>query len=139
MRKKPDYWYKQSAVIPFRILDNRFEVLIVKTRKNKNWIFPKGIIENGYSAKSSAEKEAVEEAGVKGKILPKKIGKYSYKKWGGKCTVKVYGLEVDTILDTYEEDFRERKWIDIDKAADYIFTDKLLEIFHELKNMIHID
>ena len=133
MRKKPDYWYKQSAVIPFRILDNRFEVLIVKTRKNKNWIFPKGIIEIGFSAKSSAEKEALEEAGVKGNLLPKRIGKYSYKKWGGKCSVKVYGLEVDSIFDNYEEDFRERKWVDIEKTANYILNEELLEIIKELK------
>jgi phosphohistidine phosphatase len=139
MRKKPDYWYKQSAVIPFRIINNKIEVLLIKTRKNKKWIFPKGIIENGYTAKSSAEKEAIEEAGVKGKLTEKKLGKYSYKKWGGKCKVKVYGLEVDTIFDTYEEDFRERKWIAIDIAADYIFFDKLLEIIHELKNLVNID
>lgn len=139
MRKKPDYWYKQSAVIPFRILDNRFEVLIVKTRKNKNWIFPKGIIEIGFSAKSSAEKEALEEAGVKGNLLPKRIGKYSYKKWGGKCSVKVYGLEVDSIFDNYEEDFRDRKWVDIEKTANYILNEKLLEIIKELKKMKNND
>ena len=139
MRKKPDYWYKQSAVIPFRILDNRFEVLIVKTRKNKNWIFPKGIIEIGFSAKSSAEKEALEEAGVKGNLLPKRIGKYSYKKWGGKCSVKVYGLEVDSIFDNYEEDFRDRKWVDIEKTANYILNEELLEIIKELKKMKNND
>jgi hypothetical protein len=65
--------------------------------------------------------------------MQKKIGKYSYKKWGGKCTVKVYGLEVDNILNVYEEDFRERKWIAIDKSPDYISDEKLLEIIYELK------
>ena len=139
MKKKPNYWYKQSAVIPFRVIDDMTEVLIIKTRKNTKWIFPKGIIENGLSAKSSAQKEALEEAGVKGKILPKRIGKYTYKKWGGKCRVKVFGLEVDNILDTYEEDFRERKWTDINKAADYINNEKLLEIIYELKKLINND
>jgi phosphohistidine phosphatase len=133
MKKKPDYWYNQSAVIPFRIINAEIEILLIKTRKNKKWIFPKGIIENGYTAKTSAEKEGLEEAGVKGKLMQKKLGKYSYKKWGGKCTVKVYGLEVDNILNVYEEDFRERKWIAIDKSPNYISDEKLLEIIYELK------
>lgn len=135
MITKPDYWYKQSAAIPFRIIDNKIEVLVVRSRKNKHWIFPKGIIENGYTAKTSAEKESFEEAGVKGKLMQKKLGKYSYKKWGGKCKVKVYALSVKTLLNEYPESFRERKWIDIDKAADYIFDEKIIEMVCELKKL----
>lgn len=135
MITKPDYWYKQSAAIPFRIIDNKIEVLVVRSRKNKHWIFPKGIIEKNLSSKKSAVKEALEEAGVIGEIQNKKLGKYSYKKWGGKCKVKVYALSVKTLLNEYPESFRERKWIDIDKAADYIFNEKLLEIVCELKKL----
>ena len=134
MLTKPDYWYKQSAAIPFRIIDNKIEVIVVRSRKNKHWIFPKGIIEKSLSSKESAVKEAFEEAGVIGEIQNKKLGKYSYKKWGGKCKVKVYSLSVKTLLNDYPESFRERKWIDIDIADEFIFDNKILKILEFLKN-----
>jgi len=133
MKNKPEYWYKQSSVVPFRIVGNKVEILVIKTRKKKKWIFPKGIIEVGLSARESAIKEAFEEAGVKGKLLTEKLGGFSYKKWGGKCKVKVYGLEVITILDIWEENFRERKWIEISNAEKYISESEVLNILIKLK------
>lgn len=132
MKTKPEYWYKQSAVIPYRIIDKKIEVLIIKSRSSKRWIIPKGIIEKELTAKTSAEKEAFEEAGVKGKIVGNKIGSYNYKKWGGSCSVKVYLLLVSEILDKWEEDFRERKWILLSEIQNYIDDKNLLEI---LKNL----
>ena len=69
----------------------------------------------------------MEEAGIKGKLLPHKLGSYTYKKWGGKCKVKYMDLKVDTILDDWEENFRERKWIDI-LMLENIFNVKLNKI-----------
>ena len=128
MKNKPKYWYKQSAVIPFRKTDGKMEVLIITTRKKKKWIFPKGIIEENLTARESATKEAFEEAGITGELLAHNLGKYTYKKWGGNCKVKVYGLRVNTILNNWEEDFRERKWIDILDVEKFIDNPKLLEI-----------
>lgn len=128
MKNKPKYWYRQSAVIPFRNTNGKMEVLIITTRKKKNWIFPKGIIEENLTARESATKEAFEEAGITGELLANKLGKYTYKKWGGNCKVKVYGLRVNTVLNNWEEDFRERKWIDILDVEKYIDNPKLLEI-----------
>ena len=128
MKNKPKYWYKQSAVIPFRKTDEKLEILLVTTRKKRKWIIPKGIVEEALTSRESATKEAFEEAGIIGELIPKKLGKYSYKKWGGNCKVKVYALRVDSILDSWEEDFRERKWIDILDVEKYIENVKLLEI-----------
>ncbi len=137
MKTKPEYWYKQSAVIPFRFSKGVLQILIISTRKKKNWIIPKGIIEIGLSGKKSAEKEAFEEAGVQGKLLTKKIGNYSYKKWGGTCTVNVYGLEVDIILDDWGEDFRNRKWIEVRELEKYISNKNLMNIIKKFSSQIY--
>ena len=136
MKNKPEYWYKQSAVVPFRETGDKLEVLLVTTRKKKKWIFPKGIIEENLTASESAIKEAFEEAGIKGDLLPNKLGKYSYKKWGGKCKVKVQGLKVTWILDSWEEDFRERKWVSIADVQNYIKNKNLIEITTTLKETL---
>ncbi len=136
MKSKPDYWYKQSAVIPYRSGVNGLEILLISTRKGKKWTIPKGIIEQDLTEIESCLKEALEEAGVSGILLENKIGKYSYKKWGAKCRVSVYGLRVDLILDNWEEDFRERKWVEIDKIQKYIMKNDLLDIIIKVKKHV---
>jgi phosphohistidine phosphatase len=128
MKSKPDYWYRQSSVIPFRNNNGHLEYLVISTRKKRRWIFPKGIVEIGLSAKRSAEKEALEEAGIKGDLLPKSYGTYKVKKWGGVCKVKVYALNVKFILNEWEESFRDRKWISANEVDKYISNDDLLKI-----------
>lgn len=133
MKNKPEYWYKQSAVIPFIKTEERVEVLIITSTKKRKWILPKGIVEVNLTARESAMKEALEEAGVKGELLPEKLGTYKYKKWGGKCKVKVYALNVYSILDKWEEQYRDRKWVNIDEIHNYIENDNIIELTNKLK------
>ncbi len=130
MKTKPEYWYEQSAIIPYRIINNKIEILIITSRKKKHWIIPKGIIENNLSPLESAQKEALEEAGVIGNGNENIIGKYKYKKWGGKCKVTVFSMEVKSYLDIWTEDFRERKWIGYEDIDKYINNKKLLKIIN---------
>ena len=132
MKNKPDYWYKQSSVIPFRNNNGSIELLIISSRKNKRWIFPKGIIEENISSRESALKEALEEAGIEGEVLKDLVGKYKYKKWGGKCKVNVYGMKVTVLYDTWEENFRERKWVRLEEVNEYITHKKILKIIQTL-------
>lgn len=128
MKLKPDHWYRQSSVIPFRKNSGHLELLVISTRKKKKWIFPKGIIEQGLSPQKSAEKEALEEAGIKGDILPNSFGTYEVEKWGGICMISVYALNVKNTLDKWEEDFRDRKWINADDVGKYLNNKDLLNI-----------
>ncbi len=136
MKNKPEYWYRQSAVIPYRKRAEIVEVLIITTTKKKKWIFPKGIIEENLTTRESAMKEALEEAGVKGELHPEKLGTYKYKKWAGKCKVKVYALNVYEILDKWEEQYRDRKWVNIDEIHNYIKNDNIIELTNKLKIII---
>ena len=138
MKNKPEYWYKQSAVIPYKIVAGKLEVLMVTSRKKKKWIFPKGIIEPNLTPSESAQKEAEEEAGVRGDILEEKIGDYVYAKWGGDCSVQVYGQKVNHLFETWEEDFRLRKWINFDEISEFTKDKNLIRMVQKLRSILNL-
>jgi phosphohistidine phosphatase len=115
---RPDYYYTQSAVIPYRKRDGELEILIVASRKGSHWIVPKGIKEPELSLRESAAKEAQEEAGVRGHLGAEPLGAYDYEKWGGVCNVAVFPMEViETIPETqWEERHRQRQWVTVAEA-----------------------
>jgi len=117
MQTRPDFFYRQSAVIPIRQGPSGLQVLMITTRKRRRWIFPKGIVEPDMSPAASAAKEAHEEAGIKGRVLPDPLGVYEYEKWGGTCVVEVYAMAVERVLDRWDEDFRGREWVDLAEAV----------------------
>jgi 8-oxo-dGTP pyrophosphatase MutT (NUDIX family) len=123
---KPSWFYAQSAVIPYVLDDNEIRIVLVTSRTRMRWIIPKGIIEPGLSPLESARQEALEEAGVKGKIFPQDIGTYSYKKWKGTCTVKVFVMQVRKMLDMWEEEWlRTRELVSIEEAIKRIDEEEL--------------
>jgi len=130
-----DIRYPQSAVIPFQVKKHHIKILIITSLKTKQWIFPKGIIENHLTPQESALQEAGEEAGVEGNVLDIELGEYSYRKWGGICNVKVFPMHVTRVLDDWPEaEIRKRKWVSIDKADNFISKkelQKLLKKFEE--------
>ena len=116
-KKKPQYFYQQSGVIPYKIENNELKVLLITSRKGKKWKIPKGIVEPALSPSDSAAKEAFEEAGILGKVDKAEIGSYKYFKWGGEINVSLFAMKVERELDTWEEDFRHRKWVSPEEAV----------------------
>lgn len=139
MEQKEAWWYKQSGVIPYRIVKNKpgdklsIEILLITSRKRKRWIIPKGIVEPGMTAHESAEKEAIEEAGILGKVSSQALGSYQHQKWGGTCEIEVFPLEVETILTEWPEmRIRQRKWMSFDEARKSIRSEQLKQIISSL-------
>jgi len=118
-RDRPAYYYHQSSVIPYRIRDAEPEIMIVRSSKNKHWVVPKGIHEPGLTSQQSAAKEALEEAGVEGKVDDRAVGSYSYQKWGASCNVTVYALAVSHVIpeNEWQESHRTRQWVSPEQAA----------------------
>jgi phosphohistidine phosphatase len=114
---KPAWYYRQSAAIPVRRSADGVQVLLVTSRSGKRWIVPKGIVEKQLTPAESAAKEAWEEAGVRGALLPGPIGSYRYEKWGGTCTVEVFVLRVEEWADQWPEPERRRRWAGLEEAA----------------------
>jgi phosphohistidine phosphatase len=136
MVTKPEYYYRQSAVIPFRRGPSGLEILLINTRKGRRWIVPKGIVEPDLSEAESAAREAYEEAGVNGRVLPGPIGSYEYGKWGGTCRVAVYAMEVEQELDDWPEDFRQRQWLGPAEAADRVSEAELERLISQLPSLL---
>ncbi|MEM9635332.1 MAG: NUDIX domain-containing protein [Pseudomonadota bacterium] len=113
LRERPAYYYTQSAVIPYRRVGGETEILIVGSSSGRHWVVPKGIVEPGLDPAASAEVEAREEAGIKGKVGEKPLGTFAYEKWGAVCQVSVYAMEVTDVIpdETWEERHRCRKWV----------------------------
>jgi 8-oxo-dGTP pyrophosphatase MutT (NUDIX family) len=107
----------QASALPFRIYNDKLQILIITSRNGKKWIIPKGIIDTGDTDRYTALKETQEEAGVTGKVFDKLLGTYSYEKWSSICEVKVFPLKVSDVFDKWDEDnFRKRKWVSPKRA-----------------------
>lgn len=136
LSKRPDYFYKQSGVIPYRRRKGRLELLMVTSTSRKRWIIPKGVKEPHLSPRKSAVKEAWEEAGIRGKVSRDAIGAYRYRKWGGTCTVKVFTMEVREVLGQWEENFRDRAWFSHREALRRIDGKDLQQLVRRLPDFI---
>jgi 8-oxo-dGTP pyrophosphatase MutT (NUDIX family) len=137
MAKYPDWMYRQSAVLPYRIRDGDLEVLLVTSRKGTRWVLPKGVVEPELTPPESAAKEALEEAGIEGEVSEQELGNYSYKKWGGVCKVQVFLMKVTTELDTWPEgDRRHREWLTIGAAAKRVTERRLRDLIRRVPQAI---
>ena len=128
----PDYYYYPSAVIPYRRRGGALQILLIRSRRDKRWIVPKGIVEPNLSPQASAAKEAQEEAGIEGDVDPRSMGAYEYDKWGGTCRATVYAMAVTVEHDTWPEDFRRREWVDVEEAAGRVREQKLKAMIRRL-------
>lgn len=130
MAKVPSWMYRQSAVIPYREGRSGIEVLLVTSRKGRRWVPPKGVVERDMTPAASAEKEALEEAGVRGVIDDRPLGTYQYRKWGGTCTVQVFAMQIEEELSHWPEaGTRRREWLSVDDARRRIDEKGLRRIF----------
>jgi 8-oxo-dGTP pyrophosphatase MutT (NUDIX family) len=123
----------QSAVIPFRISDGCMEILLITSRGGRRWIIPKGLVEPDMTPWDSAAKEALEEAGVTGRVFGDCLGEYSYEKTGMECLVKVYPLKINKILRSWlEDDYRKRLFVTLDEAVLLIEDKPLKKILRKI-------
>jgi phosphohistidine phosphatase len=93
-------------------------------------VLPKGVVEPGMTPAASAEKEALEEAGVRGAINEQSLGTYRYRKWHGTCAVQVFALEIEEELSDWPEaGTRRREWLTVDDARQRVDEESPRRIF----------
>jgi phosphohistidine phosphatase len=110
--------FAQAGAIPYRMAGDTTEVLLISTSSGKHLTIPKGLIDPGFSATETALNESWEEAGITGRLLTPMIGTYDFEKWGGRCDVDVFAMEVTRILDRWPEEWmRRRVWTEFRQAA----------------------
>ena len=121
MGNKPAWLFRQSAVIPFTEDNGVVKIVLVSSRSKNGWVIPKGVVERFMTPEDSAAKEALEEAGVIGNVSSEELIEYTYEKWGGTCTVKVYPLCVTQVLDSWDEQStRDRVIVELPEAIELV-------------------
>ncbi|MCR8726637.1 NUDIX hydrolase [Frigidibacter sp. ROC022] len=130
----------QFAALCFRGKGSDTQVLLVTSRTTRRWIVPKGWPMAGLTPVEAAEREAWEEAGVKGKIAAACLGIYSYTKLledegdDLPCVVALFPLKVDTVASRFpERRQRQRKWFSPKKAAERVDEPELAQLILNFK------
>ena len=137
MNPKPPLFIQQSGVIPYRIVDGEIEIMVITSSTGKRWVIPKGLVEPDMTPQDSAAKEAWEEAGLIGNVLPTLLGTYEYPKWGGICRVDVFLLQVEIVLENWPEaKKRKREWVSLAKAVKRVEEVELKRIITNLTSML---
>jgi 8-oxo-dGTP pyrophosphatase MutT (NUDIX family) len=110
-------------------------VLLITSRTRRRWIIPKGWPIKGLKPRKAAAREAYEEAGVRGSIADKPIGRFAYDKQpdgGGAvipCEVVVFPLAVKhQSKDWPEIAQRETRWISASQASSFVDEEGLVPL-----------
>jgi 8-oxo-dGTP pyrophosphatase MutT (NUDIX family) len=113
---------RQYAALPFRY-EHSLEILLISSRETHRWVIPKGWPMKGRKPHATAAREALEEAGVIGRIGKRPVGSYQYVKRlknGAPllCTVDVFPMMVTRQRDRWREmDQRTLQWFPAEEAA----------------------
>jgi 8-oxo-dGTP pyrophosphatase MutT (NUDIX family) len=130
---------QQAAVIPYRIRKARVEVALVTRSGGKGWIVPKGSIDDGEGSRAAAIREAEEEAGLRGVVPRKPLGRYRHLKNRDPYRVDVYLMRVTNQLDHWREGkWRRRRWMRIPDAASVLRTE-LQRFVERLEGVLGFD
>ena len=140
---------QQVAAICFRLRGDAIEFLLVQTRHQQRWIFPKGRAEPGLTHAQAAALEASEEAGVHGRMEETSFTRYVHRKRGdpqpsaGKSrraaakhrVVNACLCEVSRLSPPEESD-RNPTWFSVEKAKQRLRQDRAPNYGAELARVL---
>ncbi len=130
---------RQYAALPYRKNQKgAVEVMLVTSRETRRWIIPKGWPIAGVEPHNLAALEAMEEAGLVGKVCDKPIGSYHYDKKRNdgsivNCTVDTFALEVEEQMPAWPEQAqRQTRWFAPEDAAAQVNEPELRDLIKKL-------
>jgi 8-oxo-dGTP pyrophosphatase MutT (NUDIX family) len=120
---------EQAGAIVVRAAKDEPRILLVTGRRNpRNWIFPKGHIEEGETRKDAALREAREEAGVDG-IVAAPAGTMSFEFGANRYRVHYY--VVTTSDDGKEREGRRLRWCRYKQALNRLTFDEARDLLRK--------
>lgn len=121
----------QFGALPFRLREGELQVLLITSRETQRWIIPKGWPEKRMAPHEVAAMEALQEAGVRGRVEQDPVASFGYDKRlpSGRlvpCRVIMFLLRVEEELDEWRERReRERLWLTPAAAAERVQEQEL--------------
>jgi 8-oxo-dGTP pyrophosphatase MutT (NUDIX family) len=112
----------QYGALPYRLTPD-LEILLVTSRETGRWVIPKGWPMRSKSRRKVAAQEALEEAGVEGRMAKEPLGEFDYPKVlrsgeNQPCRVTVFALEVAAQRGAWREQAeRNTQWFSGEAAA----------------------
>ena len=126
---------QQYAALCYRLAKTKkkktIEVLLITSRDTGRWVTPKGWPMANKAPHEVAEREAFEEAGIKGKVSDTPVGNFRYLKrlddgTSVTCVVEIFPLRVRKAKARFpERDERVRKWASPEEAAEMVDESEL--------------
>ena len=110
----------QACAVPFRRDAGMICYLLVTSSSGDRWIFPKGIVDPGFTPAETALLEAHEEAGASGRLSAAPLARFERHKWGRAWDVWVYALACEEIADDWLESWRQRRWAAFAEARNLV-------------------
>jgi len=133
--------HEQVAAVCYRVNGHGIEFLLVQTR-SRRWTFPKGCVEPGLTNAQAAALEALEEAGVHGRIEEASFARYIGRKRNGRqslapteLAVRAHLCEVSH-LGPPKESKRNPTWFPAEKAKRRLRDDRIPNDAAELLRVI---
>ena len=109
---------------------------MITSRGKNRWIFPKGLVSSKQPLKAIATKKALVEAGVQGWVSDSVIGTYQLARKRASCLIHVFVIEIDRVLETWEQSDRRREWVPLDTAAARIENQQLKPLVESLPHFL---
>lgn len=135
--------HRQYGVIPVRFgRGGQLQILLLTSRGTGRWVIPKGWPMRKRTPAGTAEREAFEEAGIKGYLLSRRpIGSYRYLKvdqdFTGAILVRVFILAVVEQMKEWPES-RERRtrWFPVGRAATLVQERELSRLINAIPSLV---
>ena len=129
MRRPPSAFYlsytmsvkTQYGVIPYTNKKKSPKIILITSRTNGYWIFPKGNPMKKKTFFQSAAVEAYEEAGVRGTVNKKASYTIKFRHQNIDHKIVLFPMKIETLLDEWpERKERKRKVVSVEKALKMI-------------------
>ncbi|MDR0800201.1 MAG: NUDIX domain-containing protein [Endomicrobium sp.] len=135
-----------GAVI-YKMQNDNPVFLLVNSKRNGRWGFPKGHIENGESEIETARREIFEETGIKKIEFIKNFRKEDIYMIGGvasrvkdktveKHSIYFLALALENALDFDKDEISQLKWVNINQSQDLLSFANQKEIINSAYNLI---
>jgi 8-oxo-dGTP pyrophosphatase MutT (NUDIX family) len=126
----------QVAAVCYRRSGSTVEFLLINTSAGR-WTFPKGRVNDGLSPVAAAEREALEEAGVIGRIEARHFASYLHCRRDEELVIRAFLMEVHRVSPPMER-YRTPRWVGLKQAKRMLARERAPKYTREIHRVIEM-